>query len=106
MGIHVFGPVVDDETRCIHYSSERDVIAIRFKCCNRYYPCFECHQQEADHPAQVWPRNEWATPAILCGKCKTELTVNEYLNSNDQCPHCKAPFNPGCRHHYHLYFEG
>ena len=24
----------------------------------------------------------------------------------DACPFCKAPFNPGCRHHHHFYFDG
>jgi uncharacterized CHY-type Zn-finger protein len=103
--IRVKGKVVDDNTRCVHYHSLLDVIAIKFKCCQEYYPCYYCHQEEAGHESVVWKKDEFDTHAILCGVCKSELTINEYLKSNDQCPHCNAPFNPNCNKHYHLYFE-
>lgn len=103
--IEVKGQLLDDETRCQHYHSTLDVIAIKFKCCNDYYPCFECHQQAVSHEAQVWEKEEWNTKAVLCGVCKTELTVQQYLDSNNECPYCKAAFNPKCSNHYHLYFE-
>ncbi len=32
--IIVKGKLVDDQTRCVHYRSTLDVIAIKFKCCN------------------------------------------------------------------------
>ena len=48
----VFGPTVDDHTRCVHYATELDIIAIRFACCDRYYPCHLCHSETADHPAE------------------------------------------------------
>ncbi|MCH5600260.1 CHY zinc finger protein [Niabella ginsengisoli] len=54
--IEVKGPVVDEHTRCIHYHSEEDVIAIKMKCCNEYYPCIKCHNETADHAAAVWPK--------------------------------------------------
>ena len=100
----VLGPVVDEQTRCIHYSTPLDVVAIRFRCCGEYYPCHLCHADAADHPAEQWPASQWDTPAILCGVCSTELTVTEYL-AVDSCPACAAPFNPGCALHAHLYFE-
>jgi len=103
--INVYGKLVDDETRCEHYHSPLDIIAIKFKCCDKYYPCYQCHEETADHPAQVWSKEEWDTKGILCGVCKYELTINEYMNSNDQCPDCKAAFNPNCSKHYHLYFQ-
>lgn len=28
----VHGPTVDDQTRCVHYQTDLDVIAIRFAC--------------------------------------------------------------------------
>jgi uncharacterized CHY-type Zn-finger protein len=99
------GKLTDNETRCIHYHSPLDIIAIKFKCCNVYYPCYECHAEEANHAATVWAKNEWSTKAILCGHCKMELTIQEYMDSNNECPHCKATFNPNCSRHYHLYFE-
>ncbi|WP_297336336.1 CHY zinc finger protein [Algoriphagus sp.] len=104
-GINVYGKPVDNQTRCIHWHSELDIIAIKFKCCDKYYPCFSCHEEEADHNHQVWPKSEFDQKAILCGVCGNELGINEYMNSNNSCPHCQAKFNPGCSKHYHLYFE-
>ena len=100
----VLGPVVDDETRCIHYRSPLDVVAIRFACCGEYYPCHLCHAEAAGHPARQWPIAERDREAVLCGVCGHELTIAEYLAA-DACPRCTAPFNPGCHLHTHLYFE-
>jgi uncharacterized CHY-type Zn-finger protein len=99
------GKLIDDQTRCIHYQSALDIIAIKFKCCDTYYPCYECHAEEAGHKAQTWSKEEYNTSAILCGNCKTEMSINAYLQSNNQCPSCNANFNPKCSKHYHLYFE-
>lgn len=33
----VYGSLIDTETRCRHYFTEEDIIAIKFKCCNKYY---------------------------------------------------------------------
>ena len=104
-GIVVKGNNVDKNTRCEHYHSERDIIAIKFKCCNTYYPCYQCHDGVADHPPIIWSKDEKSTKAILCGRCGTELTINEYTECNSTCPHCHALFNEGCKTHYHLYFE-
>jgi len=103
--IKVKGKLVDDQTRCEHYHSPLDIIAIKFKCCEEYYPCYKCHEECADHEAEVWKREEWDTKAILCGVCKEELTINEYMSSGNYCPRCQSAFNPGCSKHYHLYFE-
>jgi len=104
-GITVYRKTVDDETRCIHYKGATDIIAIRFKCCDRWYPCYECHAQNVDHPAQVWPRSDFETQVVLCGVCGYQLTIDEYLSCNSTCPDCSAKFNPGCAKHYHFYFE-
>jgi uncharacterized CHY-type Zn-finger protein len=103
--IAVKGKMIDDETRCEHYHSEKDIIAIKFKCCDTYYPCFECHQETTNHQAQTWKKDEFETKAILCGNCKMELTIETYLQCNHQCPNCKAAFNSKCSNHYHLYFS-
>lgn len=105
MDIKVKGKLIDQETRCIHFHSSLDVIAIKFKCCNEYYPCYQCHEEVADHPAQVWSQNDYDELAILCGVCKRELTINQYVKSRNKCPHCQALFNPNCSRHYHLYFN-
>jgi len=39
-GHTVRGVDVGPETRCRHYDSELDVIAIRFPCCETFYPCY------------------------------------------------------------------
>jgi uncharacterized CHY-type Zn-finger protein len=103
--VEVKGKIIDDQTRCIHWHSALDVIAIKFKCCGEYYPCYQCHEETANHKPKVWKKEEWGTKAILCGVCKEELTINEYLNSGNHCPNCLAYFNPNCSRHYHLYFE-
>lgn len=103
--IAVKGKIIDNETRCEHYHSRLDVIAIKFKCCNEYYPCYQCHEETTNHEVEIWRKEEWNTKAILCGVCKEELTINEYFHSNNHCPYCKAAFNPDCKRHYHLYFE-
>jgi len=99
------GVAVDEGTRCRHWHDEVDVVALRFACCDTYYPCFECHAGTANHEPEQWPRDRFDEPAVLCGVCREELTADAYLDSDDQCPACGAAFNPGCREHRHLYFE-
>ncbi|GLK28884.1 hypothetical protein GCM10017608_28190 [Agromyces luteolus] len=100
----VLGAVVDDETRCVHYRTDVDIVAIRFACCGEYYPCHLCHEEAAGHPARQWPLGERDARAILCGACGAELPIATYLEV-DACPECRAAFNPRCRLHTHLYFE-
>lgn len=103
-GIAVYGHTLDHQTRCVHWHSALDVIAIKFKCCNKYYPCHACHEEHAGHPAITWPVGEWDTKAILCGVCGSELTIREYKTSGNTCPRCSAAFNPACIRHADLYF--
>ncbi len=100
----VYGQTIDDQTRCIHYRTPRDVIAIKFYCCRRYYPCHLCHEASAGHSSQQWPASQHDQKALLCGVCSTELSISSYF-AIDACPACLAPFNDGCRLHRHLYFE-
>ena len=102
----VRGLELDPQTRCAHWHSPLDIVALKMRCCGVYWACRDCHDALADHPAQVWPKAEWATPAVLCGACGTELSIAAYLACGDRCPACAAPFNPGCKLHRHLYFEG
>ncbi|WP_209374207.1 CHY zinc finger protein [Brevibacterium renqingii] len=99
----VHGKTVDEHTRCVHYATELDIVAIRFACCGRYYPCHLCHVETADHPAEQWPREQWNQPATLCGSCWAELTIETYKNVDD-CPECAASFNPACAAHSDYYF--
>lgn len=104
-GHEVRGVDVGPETRCAHYDTERDVIAIRFPCCGCFYPCFECHEAVSDHEAEQWGPEDADEPAVLCGVCGNVQTVAEYVEGEDRCPACTAGFNPGCRTHYHYYFD-
>jgi uncharacterized CHY-type Zn-finger protein len=104
-GTSVTGVSMDGETRCAHYHEKRDIIAIKFKCCRTWFPCHQCHAELAGHASNVWPKEEFDTPAILCGGCGGQLTIREYLESNSACPRCRRRFNPGCASHHHLYFQ-
>ncbi|ARK24297.1 hypothetical protein SporoP37_06200 [Sporosarcina sp. P37] len=100
----VRGLLVDDETRCIHYAAETDRIAIKFCCCQTYYPCHLCHEEKGCGNSAVWPVNRFDEKAVLCGNCGHELTITEYFQSGYACPACEARFNPGCGLHRELYF--
>jgi uncharacterized CHY-type Zn-finger protein len=101
----VLGLDVDPHTRCAHYHSPRDVVAIRMRCCDTYYACKDCHDALAGHALTPWPGGEWETRAVLCGVCGAEMSIRDYLGCENACPVCGAAFNPGCREHHHLYFE-
>ncbi|MEI5908319.1 CHY zinc finger protein [Bacillus spongiae] len=99
------GVQMDHQTRCKHYAKNVDIIAIKFKCCQTYYPCYQCHQELTDHLPIIWSKAEQNEKAILCGNCKQELTIEQYKKCQSRCPLCLASFNPGCENHSHLYFE-
>ena len=101
----VVGIDVDDETRCVHYHTALDVIAIKMRCCQTYYACKDCHDALAGHAIEVWPCREWDQTAVVCGACGSQMSIRRYLESGSVCQACGARFNPGCRNHYHYYFE-
>ncbi|MCU1545592.1 MAG: hypothetical protein JWP30_692 [Homoserinimonas sp.] len=100
----VLGLVVDEQTRCVHYGTPLDVIAIKFACCGQFYPCHLCHSETADHNATQWPVRSRAEEAVLCGVCGHQLSIADYLDAA-VCPGCTAAFNPGCKLHTNFYFE-
>ncbi|AMG61275.1 hypothetical protein H6Y62_10515 [Staphylococcus lugdunensis] len=99
----VYGSIVDHETRCIHYHTQLDIIAIKFKCCQKYYPCYQCHNEHELHEIERWPEHEFDIKAVMCGVCRHEMTINKYMLI-ENCPQCSAHFNNRCKFHYHLYF--
>lgn len=105
--VKLSGQLVDNQTRCSHYHSPLDIIAIKFKCCNTYYPCYQCHSH--NHSSTVrWNKSdlfEHSELVILCGCCYHELTFQEYTSNNNLCLYCHEHFNPGCSLHYDLYFD-
>ncbi len=102
----VQGKLIDNQTRCQHYHSPLDIIAIKFKCCNTYYACIHCHNEHVHHTTKLWPVAEYNEKAILCGHCNVQMSIYSYLTCQYKCPNCLANFNPGCSNHNHLYFEG
>lgn len=103
--LKVFGIGIDHMYRCQHYSSPRDVLAIKFKCCNRTYGCYHCHEAEEDHKIERWKKSEFKKKVLLCGHCNQWMSINEYIYSKQKCFHCLQPLNPGCSRHWGLYFE-
>ncbi len=101
----VKGKLVNARAGCIHYHSAADVIAIKFKCCQEYYPCYYCHEELSGHSSEKWETNEFSIKAVLCGVCENEMTIEQYLSCNYQCPLCKSRFNRNCSRHNHLYFD-
>jgi uncharacterized CHY-type Zn-finger protein len=85
-GHPVRGVDMDPETRCAHWASDSDVVAIRAPCCGVYYPCSACHEALADHVLEPIPGAEFDAPGVLCGACGTALTVHEYLDTDHACP--------------------
>jgi uncharacterized CHY-type Zn-finger protein len=101
----VRGSAVNAQTRCIHYHSKCDIVAVRFKCCDTFYACIHCHEELAGHAPAKWGKAERAVHAIFCGNCHNTMSISRYLDCSDSCPLCGAAFNPACVHHHHLYFE-
>jgi uncharacterized CHY-type Zn-finger protein len=89
----VLGMDVDWQNRCEHYTSPLDVVAFRYKCCGLYYACVKCHEVLAGHEIVIWDKTDYETLGVLCGICRTEFTIGEYLASDDRCPNCKTLFN-------------
>src|SRR5271163_1771530 len=98
----VFGLDLDGQTRCVHWRSPLDIVALKLACCRVYYACRDCHDALADHPAKVWPVADWDELAAMCGACGHQMSAAAYQTCDDRCPACTAAFNPGCRRHQHL----
>ncbi len=98
------GNLIDGKGRCVHYGTEKDIVAIKFKCCNKYYACYQCHNEIENHLVKLWELEEFEEKAIACGSCFETISINKYKESSN-CPFCKSAFNVNCKKHYHLYFD-
>jgi len=103
-GLEISGVDVDPETRCAHYHGPTDIVALKFRCCGKWFPCHLCHQEIVRHDAVVWPDNEFDSVAVVCGACGKQMSVREYLECASTCPSCGRSFNPACAEHAHYYF--
>src|SRR5260370_35494239 len=95
--LEIIGLDVDYQTRCEHSASALDVLALRFKCCEAYYACVECHDALAGHEVKVWGKLDHDAKILLCGACRTEFTIRTLLRCNDRCPNCNTAVNPEYR---------
>jgi uncharacterized CHY-type Zn-finger protein len=77
----VHGLDVDYQNRCEHSDSPRDVVAVRFRCCKTYYACRLCHEALADHAASSLSEADAEELAVLCGICRTELSICTSMES-------------------------
>eukprot|EP01052_Picozoa_sp_SAG31_P033622 SAG31_NODE_3824_length_3849_cov_2.006400_2_plen_208_part_00 len=107
MASKVHGVGLDAQTRCAHWRSPSDVLALKAPCCGRFYACHSCHAELENHEWQPWPA---ATPgsehALFCGVCQSSFSLEDYLGAScPACPACAAAFNPGCKNHWELYFN-
>ena len=102
---HIHGVDTDEETRCVHWHGKLDIIAIKMACCRKYYSCHSCHELLENHVSEVWNQEDFDEFAILCGSCKSEIRIADYLEKHTSCAFCNANFNPRCINHHHLYFE-
>ncbi|MDO4928097.1 MAG: hypothetical protein Q3976_03415 [Corynebacterium sp.] len=114
----IYGQLVDDAGRCVHYHSRLDILGNLCGACQHYYACFQCHAARTDHD---FGRISRAHPAgLCCGKCGVTFSYGEYAGTSctqgnlvaddasaqfaPACPQCRAPMNPGCQLHAHLYY--
>ena len=98
------GLLVDHESRCVHYHSDKDIVALQCYECKKYYACYQCHNEHEAHPIQRWSVDEFDQRVVMCGVCKHQMSINEYMMV-ESCPRCQSHFNHRCKFHYHLYFE-
>ena len=103
--ISVSGASVTSLTQCAHWNSPLDIVAIKHACCHKFYACVSCHNEHETHRSKIWLRAQRKEKAVLCGVCKSVLTIEEYMECGSRCINCQANFNPGCKGHWNQYFE-
>src|SRR5215831_18222803 len=71
----VRGISVTEQTQCVHYQSEVDVVAVRFKCFDAFYACIRCHEELADPRrclgARASVRQMQSTAAAAAVRCRS-----------------------------------
>ncbi|CAM4272370.1 CHY zinc finger protein [Weissella hellenica] len=96
----IYGLALDDDGRCQHYHTQRDVVALACDQCQQFFACYLCHNALKDH--SFVPTNE-ASTEILCGHCRHVMNFQAY--SKGVCPECHYAFNPKCKLHHDVYFK-
>ena len=99
--IKIYGALTDQAGRCRHYHSQLDIVALKCAACQKYYACYRCHDEVADHHFVASSKSE--PYPVLCGNCFRLLSKKQYLLG--YCPYCQTAFNPNCRFHHQIYFK-
>jgi uncharacterized CHY-type Zn-finger protein len=96
-----------EHSRCQHYHSKLDVLALESSCCNKFYACVKCHDELEDHTLIPWHADTSLNRhALMCGVCEKTFSILSYTTKSSQCcPYCCAAFNPNCKKHWHMYFS-
>lgn len=96
----IFGKLTDQDGRCIHYSSELDIIANKCGFCGKFYACYKCHNELEDHEFAAVNPDEAET--VMCGVCGEKYSYKVY-SALEKCTGCGKSFNPGCANHCSIY---
>ena len=76
--VMIYGDLIDKETRCIDYHGPTDIVALKCFACQKYYPCFLCHNRHETHNFQAYPEKLKKDKVVFCGSCQRELTIESY----------------------------
>ncbi|MFL4356214.1 CHY zinc finger protein [Streptococcus uberis] len=95
------GMALDEQSRCYHYHSENDIVALKCQSCQKYYACYHCHDSLEDHLFVA--TNSQESYPVMCGVCQHLLSLKDYQKG--YCIFCQNPFNPKCSLHYDVYFK-
>eukprot|EP01106_Pelomyxa_sp_JSP_P014001 TRINITY_DN4330_c0_g2_i2.p1 TRINITY_DN4330_c0_g2~~TRINITY_DN4330_c0_g2_i2.p1 ORF type:complete len:111 (-),score=35.23 TRINITY_DN4330_c0_g2_i2:196-528(-) len=62
-------------------------VSVRAPCCQRWFDCPQCHEEQADHPlARSWELT------LVCKHCRRCFRVDprdgEADEADEHCPHC------------------
>ena len=106
--VHGVGLERHTASRCAHWQSELDVLALLAPCCSKFYACASCHDACEEHALVPWADDTpLETKALLCGVCQSRIAIIDYMDPSrpSVCPACSAGFNPGCKTHWNIYFS-
>ena len=95
----IYGLVIDQDGRCIHYHSKLDIVANKCSICHKYWACYECHNQLSNHNFGPYNPN---FISVLCGHCQQRFTYKDYELIRS-CSSCLQAFNPKCSLHKGIY---
>ena len=78
MTSQINGLLVDDQSRCQHYHSPLDIVALKCFECQKYYACYQCHDRLEAHIYRAYPCQLKQDKVLICGVCRHEMTIEEY----------------------------